>query len=75
MSTTTVRLDKEDEAILDILAPEFGGRSSAIRYALRILAADRKRQNTLSLFLDEWDAEEGPSNESDIAAMVNRFDL
>ena len=75
MSTTTVRLDDEDEAILDMLAPEFGGRSSAIRQALRNLAADRQRQNALRSFLTEWDAEQGPINESDIAAMANRYDL
>ena len=32
-----------------MLAPEYGGRSSAIRQALRHLAADRKRQNALPL--------------------------
>ncbi len=44
MGTTTVRLDDEDEALLDMLAPEYGGRSSAIRQALRNLATDRQRQ-------------------------------
>jgi Arc/MetJ-type ribon-helix-helix transcriptional regulator len=75
MSTTTVRLDDEDEAILDMLAPEFGGRSSAIRQALRNLAADRKRQDALRSFLSEWDAEEGPIDEDDIAAMADRYGL
>ncbi len=75
MSTTTVRLDDEDEAILDMLAPEFGGRSSAIRQALRNLAADRKRQDALRSFLAEWDAEKGPINEDDIAAMADRYGL
>ena len=40
MSTTTVRLDEDDEALLDMLAPEYGGRSSAIRQALRNLGAE-----------------------------------
>lgn len=75
MSTTTVRLDDEDEAILDMLAPEFGGRSSAIRQALRNLAADRKRQNALRLFLAEWDTEDGPIDSDDIAAMADRYGL
>ncbi len=75
MSTTTVRLDDEDEAILDMLAPEFGGRSSAIRQALRNLAADRKRQDALGSFLADWDAEEGPIGEDEIAAMANRYGL
>ncbi len=75
MATTTVRLDDEDEALLDRLAPEYGGRSSAIRQALRNLAADRKRQNALIAFLVEWDAEEGPIEEEDIAAMAERYGL
>lgn len=75
MSTTTVRLDDEDEALLDILAPEYGGRSSAIRQALRSLAADRKRQSALSAFLAEWDTEQGPIEEEDIAAMAERYGL
>jgi predicted transcriptional regulator len=75
MSTTTVRLDDEDEALLDLLAPEYGGRSSAIRHALRNLAADRKRQNALRSFLAEWDAGEGPIDEDDVAAMAQRYGL
>lgn len=75
MSTTTVRLDDEDEALLDMLAPEYGGRSSAIRYALRYLAADRKRQDALRSFLAEWDAEDGPIEEGEIAAMAKRYGM
>jgi len=75
MSTTTVRLDDEDEALLDMLAPEYGGRSSAIRQALRNLAADRKRQNALRSFLAEWDTEDGPIDEDDIAGMAERYGL
>ncbi len=73
MSTTTVRLDDEDEALLDMLAPEYGGRSSAIRQALRTLAADRKRRNALNAFLAEWDTEEGPIDEEAVAAMAERY--
>ena len=75
MSTTTVRLDDEDEAILDMLAPEYGGRSSAIRQALRNLAADRKRQSALRSFLAEWDTEAGPINDEDVDAMAEKFGL
>ena len=75
MSTTTVRLDDEDEALLDMLAPEYGGRSSAIRQALRSLAADRKRQTALRSFLDEWDAEEGQIDEEEVAAIAGRYGL
>ncbi len=75
MSTTTVRLDAEDEALLDMLAPEFGGRSSAIRHALRNLAADRQRHDALRTFLADWDADTGPIADEDIAAMADRFGL
>jgi Arc/MetJ-type ribon-helix-helix transcriptional regulator len=75
MSTTTVRLDDEDEAILDMLAPEYGGRSSAIRQALRNLAADRKRQSALRSFLAEWDTEDSPINDEDVDAMAEKFGL
>ncbi len=75
MSTTTVRLDDEDDALLGMLAPEYGGRSSATREALRHLAADRRRQNALRSFVDEWDADEGPTDEHDVAAMAERYGL
>ena len=75
MSTTTVRLDDEDEALLDMLAPEYGGRSSAIRQALRNLAADRKRQSALRSFLAAWDDEAGPIDEEDVAMMAERYGL
>jgi len=75
MSTTTVRLDAEDEALLDMLAPEYGGRSSAIRQALRNLAADRKRQVGLQTFLEEWDAEDGRVDDGEVAAMAERYGL
>ncbi len=75
MATTTVRLDDEDEALLDLLAPEYGGRSSAIRHALRTLAADRLRQEALSSFVAGWDAEEGAVDDDDIAAMAERYGL
>lgn len=75
MSTTTVRLDAEDEALLDMLAPEYGGRSSVIRQALRNLAADRRRQDALRSFLTEWDTETGPIDDKSIAAMADRYGL
>jgi len=75
VSTTTVRLDDEDEALLDKLAPEYGGRSSAIRQALRDLAASRQRQRDLSSFLAEWDAEAGPLDDDEITAMAQRYGL
>ena len=58
-----------------MLAPEYGGRSSAIRQALRNLAADRKRQIALRSFLAEWDNEQGPIDDEDVAAMADRYGL
>ena len=75
MSTTTVRLDEDDEALLDMLAPEYGGRSSAIRQALRNLGAEQKRKHALRSLVAKWDAEEGPIDEADVAAMAERFGL
>lgn len=75
MSTTTVRLDAEDEAILDQLAPEYGGRSSAIRQALRALAADHRRREALRSFLADWDDEAGPLDDNEITAAARRFGL
>jgi len=75
VSTTTVRLDDEDEALLDMLAPDYGGRSSAIRQALRALAADRKRQSALRSFLDEWESEGSEVDADEVAAMVDKFGL
>ncbi len=75
MATTTVRLDDDDEALLDLLAPEFGGRSSALRHALRALAAQRKRQRDLRSFLAEWDLHGEPPDEEEVTAMARRYGL
>lgn len=73
MSTTTIRLDAEEEALLDLLAPEFGGRSSVIRHALRTFAAERRRRDDLVSLLAEWDADSGSVSDEDVAAMADRF--
>ena len=75
MRNTTVRLNAEDREILDELAPLFGGKSNAIRHALRSLAADRRRHLALESFLDVWNAEVGPVDEESVAAMVRRYGL
>lgn len=75
MSTTTVRLDDDDEALLDALAPEYGGRSSVIRHALRGLAAEHRRHEALGRFLAEWDDEAGPIDEAEVAAAAERYGL
>lgn len=75
MSTTTVRLDEDDEHILDGLARAYGGRSNAIRQALRQLAAEVDRQRTLEDFLTDWQSAEGPADEAAVEAMARRFGL
>ena len=75
MGTTTVRLDDDDERLLDQLAAELGGRSTAIRAALRHLAADRARRDALSSFLDAWADEAGPIDEDAVAEMAHRYGL
>ena len=75
MSTTTVRLDEDDESILDKLAPAFGGRSNAIREALRFLSADVERHEALEGFLAEWESERGPVDEAAVEAMAQRYGL
>jgi Arc/MetJ-type ribon-helix-helix transcriptional regulator len=75
MGATTVRLDDDDEAILDLLAPEYGGRSSVIRHALRTLAAERGRLDDLQSLLAEWDADAAPVSDEDVAAMADRYGL
>ena len=75
VSTTTVRLDDDDDAILEALAPEYGGRSSVIRHALRELAGQRRRHEALGRFLADWDDEAGPVDEDEIAAAAERYGL
>ena len=49
--------------------------SSAIRLALRLLAADRQRRDALNAFLEAWNAEAGPLDEDAVAAMTKRYGL
>ena len=75
VSTTTVRLDHDDEQLLDKLAVSFGGRSNAIRLALRSLAEDVDRHEALGAFLAEWALEAGPVDETQVDAMSRRYKL
>lgn len=75
MSTTTVRLDSDDEQLLDKLASSFGGRSNAIRLALRSLAEDVDRHEALGAFLAEWELDAGPVDETQVDAMSRRYKL
>jgi Arc/MetJ-type ribon-helix-helix transcriptional regulator len=75
VSTTTVRLHKEDKQLLDKLALSFGGRSNAIRLALRNLGQDFDRNEALGAFLADWQNDAGEVNEADVDAMTRRYKL
>jgi predicted transcriptional regulator len=75
MSTTTVRLDPDEELALDQLAEIHGGRSNALRQGLKLLAASTQRHGALTELLRDWDRESGPVEEQSVAAMAERYDL
>lgn len=75
MSTTTVRLGNEDEQLLDKLALSFGGRSNAIRLALRNLGQYFDRNEALGVFLADWQSDAGEVNEADVDAMTQLYKL
>ena len=75
MATTTVRLDAADEALLDRLAEVYGGRSAAIRHALRALAVEVEERESLDDFLAAWEAEVGPVDEAGVTRMAERYGL
>jgi Arc/MetJ-type ribon-helix-helix transcriptional regulator len=75
MATTTVRLSPEEEAALDKLAERFGGRSGAIRFAVRRLAAEQGRQDSLQQALDEWATDRGSVDEDAVVEAIERFGL
>lgn len=53
----------------------FGGRSNAIRAALRSLAQDVDRNESLGVFLAEWESEAGPVNPAAVEAIARRYKL
>jgi predicted transcriptional regulator len=76
MATTTVRLSAEEEAALDRLAARYGGRSGAIRHAVRVLAAEEERQDALRSALTTWEAESGSAvDDAEVTAAIARYGL
>ncbi len=71
--TTTVRLNEDERALLDELAPQFGGRSGAIKQGIQMLAQERNRIRALAEFMEAWSAESGPPDPDGVAAMRQRF--
>ena len=72
MSTTTVHLDDHDDELLDALAAEFGGRTDAIRHAIRELAERHRRRDALQSFLDDWDRDDSAPVGREAAATPER---
>jgi predicted transcriptional regulator len=75
VSTTTVRLDPDEEHTLDQLAEIHGGRSNALRKGLKLLAASTQRHAALAELLHDWDSEAGAVDEQSVATMAERYDL
>jgi predicted transcriptional regulator len=75
MATTTVRLTPDEEKVLDMLAERYGGRSGAIRHAVRQLAAEQSRQDLLHEALAEWAQARGPVDEDAVVDAIQRFGL
>lgn len=75
MGTTTVRIDDEVEAMLDRLAVTYGGKSKAIRAAVRTLSAEVDRKESLADLLDAWATEAGPLDDRAVDEMIDRYGL
>lgn len=75
MSTTTVRLDIDEERTLDELAEVHGGRSNALRQGLRLLAEETQRRSALAEVLLDWERDHGPVTGEAVEAMTERYDL
>lgn len=72
-TTTTVRLSDQERELLAELADEYGGQSGAIRQGIHLLAQQKRRNEALQVFLDEWAEEAGPPDPEDVAAMRRRY--
>jgi predicted transcriptional regulator len=75
VSTTTIRLDPDEEHTLDQLAEIHGGRSNALRQGLKLLAASTQRRAALAELLRDWDSEVGAVDEQTVATMAKRYEL
>ena len=69
----TVRISDDERALLDEVADECGGRSSALKEGLLLLVAERRRHKALDMFVDEWEAMSGPADPDGVEAMIERY--
>lgn len=75
MSTTTVRLDDEEERMLDRVAAAHGGRSNALKAGLRLLDAHDRRAAALSALIADWSDDDEQVDEPTVAALSERYRL
>lgn len=75
MGTITVRLDVDDELLLDELAAVHGDRSTAVRAAIRLLSGETERRRGWQAFLEQWEREVGPIDEQGVQEYIRRYDL
>jgi Arc/MetJ-type ribon-helix-helix transcriptional regulator len=69
----SVRLDADEEAMLDALAGRFGSQSEVVRVAIRRLAAEERRRDALAEFSAAWVTEHGPFDEGELALIDERL--
>lgn len=75
MGTLTVRLDRNDEFLLDGLVTRYGDRSAAVREAIRVLAGQEERKRALGELVEVLEREIGPVNEERVQDLMRRYDL
>lgn len=73
MGMNTVRLSDEDEILLQELADRYGGRSEAIRAAIRALSGRERRRRALAEFNEAMTAEFGAVSDEAIEAARRRY--
>jgi Arc/MetJ-type ribon-helix-helix transcriptional regulator len=75
MGTITVRLDAEDERLLDQLVAVHGDRSTAVREAIRLLSGEEVRRKRLRAVLDAWAVEDGTLTQDELDETARRYGL
>lgn len=75
MATTTVRLDEDEERMLDRLAATYGGRSNALKAGLRLLDDRARRLDSLAMLVEQWNEDSSPIDEQDVATIARRYGL
>lgn len=73
VGTITVRLDDDDERLLDELAARHGSRSDAIRAAIRELSGHERRQAALAKLVEEWNVEFGEPTQDELDRIDEQY--